>query len=47
MGEERSAHAVLVGKQEGKRSLGSSRRKWANNMRINPNGKERDWVDVF
>ena len=31
MGEWRSEYRVLVGKSEGKRLLGSSRRRWENN----------------
>jgi len=33
MGEERGAYRVLVGKQEGKKSLGRSRRRWVDNIR--------------
>jgi hypothetical protein len=32
MGEERGVHRVLVGKPEGKRSLGGPRRRWEDNM---------------
>ena len=34
MGEERGAYRVLVGKPEGKRSLGRPRRRWADNIRM-------------
>ena len=33
MGEEREAYRVLVGKPEGKRSLGRPRRRWVDNIR--------------
>ena len=34
MGEERGAYRVLVGKPEGKRPLGRSRRRWVDNIRM-------------
>jgi hypothetical protein len=34
MGEERGVHRVLVGKPEGKRPLGRSRRRWMDNIKI-------------
>ena len=34
MGEERGAYRVLVGKPEGKRSLGRSRCRWVDNIRM-------------
>jgi hypothetical protein len=34
MGEERGVHRVLVGKPEGKRSLGGPRRKWEDNIKM-------------
>jgi len=34
MGEKRGAYRVLVGKSEGKRSLGRPRRKWVDNIRL-------------
>ena len=33
-GEERGAYRVLVGKPEGKRSLGRPRRRWVHNIRM-------------
>ena len=35
MGEERGVYRVLVGKPEGKRSLGRTRRRWVDNIRTN------------
>jgi hypothetical protein len=34
MGEERGVYRVSVGKPEGKRPLGSPRRRWEDNIRI-------------
>jgi hypothetical protein len=34
MGEERGVHRVLVGKPEGKRSLGRPRHRWENNIKM-------------
>jgi len=34
MGEERGVYRVLVGKLEGKRPLGISRRRWVDNIRM-------------
>jgi len=36
MGEERGCIGVLVGKTEGRRPLGRPRRRWVDNMRIDP-----------
>jgi hypothetical protein len=33
MGERRSVHRVLVGKPEGKRPLGRTKRSWENNIK--------------
>jgi hypothetical protein len=35
VGEERGVYRVLVRKPEGKRPLGSPRRRWEDNIRIN------------
>jgi hypothetical protein len=32
--EERNAYRILVGKQEGKRSLGRPRRRWVDNIKM-------------
>jgi hypothetical protein len=34
MGEKRNAYRLLVGKPEGKRSLGRPRRSWVDNIRM-------------
>ena len=34
MGEVRGAHRVLVGKPEGKRPLGRTRRRWEDNIKM-------------
>jgi hypothetical protein len=34
MGESRGVYRVLVGKTEGKRSLGRSRRRWEDNIKV-------------
>jgi hypothetical protein len=34
MGEERAVYRVLMGKPEGKRPLGRSRRRWVDNIRM-------------
>ena len=35
MGKERGVYGVLVGKPEGKRTLGRPRRRWVDNIRMN------------
>jgi hypothetical protein len=45
MGEWRGVHRVLLGKPEGKRSLGRPRCKWEDNIKeMGCEGK--DWIDV-
>jgi hypothetical protein len=34
MGEKRNPYRLLVGKPEGKRSLGKPRRRWVDNIRM-------------
>jgi hypothetical protein len=34
MGEKRNTYRILVGKPEGKRPLGRSRRRWVDNIKI-------------
>jgi hypothetical protein len=34
MGEKRNAYRILVGKPEGKRSLGRPRHRWDNNIKM-------------
>ena len=36
MGERRGVYRVLVGKPEGKRPLGRSRRRWEDNIKMDP-----------
>jgi hypothetical protein len=43
-GEKRNAYKLLVGKPEGKRPLGRSRRRWADNIRKDLG--EVGWGDV-
>jgi hypothetical protein len=42
--EKKNAYRLLVGKPEGKRSLGRSRRKWVDNIRMDIG--EVGWRDV-
>jgi hypothetical protein len=47
MGEMRNVYKMLVGKTEGKRPLGRSRRRWEDNVRMNlrETGREvMDWM---
>jgi len=49
MGEDRGVHRVLVGKPEGKRPLGRSRRRWEDNIKMDLQevGKGRgDWMEL-
>ena len=49
MGEERGEHRVLVGKPEGKRPLGRSRRRWEDNIKMDlqeVGGGGGDWMEL-
>jgi hypothetical protein len=50
MGEKRNAYRLLVGKPEGKRSLGRPRRRWMDNIKMDLGGEigwgGMDWIGV-
>jgi hypothetical protein len=49
MGEERGVHRVLVGKPEEKRTLGRTRRRWEDNIKIDfqeGGGGCGDWMEL-
>ncbi|KAJ4444238.1 hypothetical protein ANN_06029 [Periplaneta americana] len=49
MGECRNAYRVLVGRPEGKRSLGRPRRRWEDNIKMDLREVgyvDRDWIDL-
>jgi hypothetical protein len=49
MGEDRGVHRVMVGKPEGKRSLGRPRRRWEDNIKIDlqeTGGGRGDWMEL-
>ena len=48
MGEGRGVHRVLVGKPEGKRSLGRPRRRWEDNIKkdLREVGRGGDWMEL-
>ena len=49
MGERRGVYRVLVGKPEGKRPLGRSRRRWEDNIKMDPQevgGGIGDWMEL-
>jgi hypothetical protein len=49
MGEGRGMHRVLVGKSEGKRSLGRPRRRWEDNIKLDileVGGGCGDWMEL-
>jgi len=49
MGERRDAYRVLVGKPEGKRQLGISRRRWQDNIKMDVQEVGcgvMDWIDL-
>jgi hypothetical protein len=48
MGEKRNAYRILVGKPEGKRSLGRAGRRWVDNIKIyrrEIGWDGMDWID--
>jgi len=50
MGEESEVYRVLVGKPEGRRPLGRTRRRWVNNIRTDLQEEEcvyLDWIGMF
>jgi hypothetical protein len=50
MTEKRNVYRILVGKSEGKRPLGRSRRMWVDNIKMNLREIRwdgMDWVDGF
>jgi len=49
MGEDRGVHRVLVGKPEGKRSLGRPRRRWEDDIKMDlqeVGGGRGDWMEL-
>jgi hypothetical protein len=45
MGETRNDYKILVGKPEGKRSLGTTRRRWDDSIRMNLRKIGSEFVD--
>jgi hypothetical protein len=49
MGNKRNAYRILGRMPEVKRPLGTRRRRWVNNIKMNLGGKEwdgTDWIDL-
>jgi hypothetical protein len=49
VGEERAVHRVLVGKPEGKRTLGRPRRRWEDNIKMDLQvfeGFRGEWMEL-
>jgi hypothetical protein len=47
--EKRNAYRILVGKPEGKMPLGRTRRRWADNIKMDLRERESDgvnWIDM-
>jgi hypothetical protein len=47
MGETRNAYRILVGKPEGKRPLGTPRRRWVDNIKMDLREIEWDGMDLI
>jgi hypothetical protein len=45
-GEKNNAYRVLVGKPEGKRSLGRKNRGWVDNTKLDLEWGGMDWIDL-
>jgi len=45
MGEERGVYRVLLGKPEGRRPLGRPRRRWVDNIRMDVQEVECEYMD--
>jgi hypothetical protein len=48
-GEKKNAYMILVGKTEGKRPLRRTRRRWVDNIKMDPREIEwgdMDWIDL-
>jgi hypothetical protein len=46
MREKRNAYSTVVGKPEGKRPLGRTRRLWVNNIKMDLRWDGVDWIDL-
>jgi hypothetical protein len=49
MGEAKNAYRILVGKPEGKRPLGRSKRRWVDNIKMDLGEigwDGRDWIEL-
>jgi hypothetical protein len=49
MGAGRGAYRILVGRPEGKRSLGRPKRRWEDNIKIKfqeVGSRDMDWIDL-
>jgi hypothetical protein len=49
MEQKRNAYRILVGKPEGKKPLGSHRRRWEDNIKIDLREigwRDLDWIDL-
>jgi hypothetical protein len=46
MGEKRNVYMILVGKSEGKKPLGRSRRRWVDNIKIDLREDRMGWYGL-